>query len=68
MPFRQFKLLDAGAGARKFRCLELEPDPEIWVPAPQPWSRPGKNISIFRLGGHRWQWRFTLLNCSNHQL
>jgi len=28
------KLLDVGAGAKKFRCLELEP--EMSVPAPQP--------------------------------
>jgi len=29
------KLLDFGAGAKKFRC----PEPEIWVPVPQPWSQ-----------------------------
>jgi len=31
------KFLDAGArsGAKKFRCLEPEPEPEIWVPAQQ---------------------------------
>jgi len=25
------KLLEVGAGAKNFRCLELEPEPEIWV-------------------------------------
>jgi len=25
------------AGATKFRCPELDLEPEIWVPAPQPW-------------------------------
>jgi len=36
---RSPKLLDvgAGAGAKKFRCLE--PEPVIWVPAPQPWLK-----------------------------
>jgi len=29
------KRLDVGAGAKKFRCPE--PDPEIWVLAPQTW-------------------------------
>jgi len=34
-------LLDVGdgAGVKKFRCLELEPEPEIWVLTPQPWSQ-----------------------------
>jgi len=25
----------AGSGAKKIRCLESEPEPEIWVPAQQ---------------------------------
>jgi len=31
---RSQQLLDVGAGTKKFRFLELEPDSEIWVPAP----------------------------------
>jgi len=27
----------SGAGAKKFGCLQLEPEPEIWVSAPQSW-------------------------------
>ena len=27
----------SAAGAKKFRCLELKPEPEIWVLVPQPW-------------------------------
>jgi len=27
-----------GAGAKHFRCLKTEPDPKIWVSAPQPCS------------------------------
>jgi len=27
---------DVGAGAKKFRCLELDAEPKIWVPSPQP--------------------------------
>jgi len=34
---RSQKLLDVGAGTKKFRCPELDPEPEICVPAPQPW-------------------------------
>jgi len=29
--------VEAGAGVKNFRCLQLEPEPGIWVPAPQPW-------------------------------
>ena len=35
---RSQKLSEVGSGAKKIRCLELEP--ESWVPAPQPWSWP----------------------------
>jgi len=36
---RSPKLLNVEAGAKKFRCLRLEPESEIWIPAPQPWYR-----------------------------
>jgi len=29
------KLLDVGAGAKKFMCLKLESEPEFWVSDPQ---------------------------------
>ena len=27
-----------GAGVKQIKCPQLEAEPEIWVPAPQPWS------------------------------
>jgi len=30
------KRLEIGAGAKNFRCLELEQEPKIWVPAHSP--------------------------------
>jgi len=33
---RTKKYLEVGAGAKKFKCLELEQEPEIRVPVPQP--------------------------------
>jgi len=43
------EILDVGTGAKKFRWLELEPEPpEIWVPAPQPWSQVGNDPQFFK--------------------
>ena len=34
---RSQKLLDVGVKVKNLRCLEIEPESEIWCPAPQPW-------------------------------
>jgi len=41
---RSHKHLDVGAGAKKLRCLVLEPDLEIWVPSQQPCFKVGLPI------------------------
>jgi len=40
----------SGAGAKNFRCLELEP--KIWVPAPQPWFLLKSQQPLLRLLPH----------------
>jgi len=36
LPLPVGALVGAGSGVKNFKCLELEPEPEILIPAPQP--------------------------------
>jgi len=40
----ELKLLDVAAGAKTFRCLD--PEPEIWVPGPQPCWKPFHSLLL----------------------